>query len=756
RDLDAKLFRINNLDYLLARMASESGDHPTAASEFHRVIHRRSILSEYAIWHLSRLFRDSGNRTMERVYLDQLAAMFPDSVLNLASSNRTARSWIEDEDFPRAVAEFEFLSATGTKNQRDASSLRRENQALQANAYLGTGQTDRARELFRTLIAEVQNPQQPDDYALEAARGLDAIDGGNENIGRNAPKLDEAEHMLRAGIYQFNRDFRQARLHYTAVINEHPASTPIPEATFQIGRGLAQRGEFAEAFRWFERLLEQFPEHSLAGDALLQAASAYARTGKHREAVSRYQRYIDQYPDDERADRAYLNIIDVLRDQGQETEALKRSELTQKVFKGKVGEAQALFASARLYLAREDWKSASEALGRLSSLPDLGGSRVPGGTSAAEVTFLLGYADEQVRNYDSAIDRYLALPDGRDQYYGWRATLRLRELAQGPATKPLIENRIDAIASASNTKDPKARKEQLHSLLRMTVDEQQRRDLLERLKSVYQDMEAYKKLPATKNFKGGRKELLSAAPPAPSNRNERIANELAFLGLFDEAAPRLQRVGKAAVPELAHAFLIGGRADRAVSIAESEWRNIPSDFQIELMPRENILRLYPAPYRDSLRVTTAERLVDPRLLLAIMRQESRFQPDVKSVAAARGLMQFISTTSTRIAGELGIDAFRQNDLYDPPIAILFAAQYTDGLFRMFPDQPPAVAASYNGGEDNMKRWMDRSRSMSPDRYVPEIAFSQSKDYVYKVMANYRVYTVFYDRDLNQIDPLTAK
>ena len=39
----------------------------------------------------------------------------------------------------------------------------------------------------------------------------------------------------------------------------------------------------------------------------------------------------------------------------------------------------------------------------------------------------------------------------------------------------------------------------------------------------------------------------------------------------------------------------------------------------------------------------------------------------------------------------------------------------------------------------MKRWLTRSQSDLPDRYVPEIVFSQSKDYVYKVMANYRVY-----------------
>ena len=188
-------------------------------------------------------------------------------------------------------------------------------------------------------------------------------------------------------------------------------------------------------------------------------------------------------------------------------------------------------------------------------------------------------------------------------------------------------------------------------------------------------------------------------------------------------------------------------AYKAVGFAEPLWKNIPADYQIELIPREEIELLYPAPYAEFFSKYAVPRNVDPRFLLSIVRQESRYQPSVKSYAAARGLMQFISTTSEKIAGELGRSGFEQNELYDPATAILFGSQYTSNLFKLFPNQPQAVAASYNGGEDNMKRWMKRSKSDVADRYVPEIAFSQSKDYVYKVMANYRIYQMFYDVDL---------
>lgn len=112
------------------------------------------------------------------------------------------------------------------------------------------------------------------------------------------------------------------------------------------------------------------------------------------------------------------------------------------------------------------------------------------------------------------------------------------------------------------------------------------------------------------------------------------------------------------------------------------------------------------------------------------------------------MMQFISTTSEKVAAKLGLKDFDQDELYDPATAVLFGSQYTADLFGIFPDQPDAVAASYNGGEDNMQRWLKRSRSKISGLYVPEIAFSQTKDYVYKVMANYRIYRLFYDENLN--------
>ncbi|HEY0545978.1 MAG TPA: hypothetical protein VGC91_11420, partial [Pyrinomonadaceae bacterium] len=69
--------------------------------------------------------------------------------------------------------------------------------------------------------------------------------------------------------------------------------------------------------------------------------------------------------------------------------------------------------------------------------------------------------------------------------------------------------------------------------------------------------------------------------------------------------------------------------------------------------------------------------------------------------------------------------------------------------RLFPDLPEAVIASYNGGEDNVARWLKRSGHTDGGLLASEVGFSETKGYVFKVMANYRAYKQLYTSDLRR-------
>jgi soluble lytic murein transglycosylase len=753
------VFEANNYNYLLARLSDRTGDMATAAANYQAVVNADSVLKEYALWHLSQIARGTGNLLLERTYLQRIAEFSPDSLRAAAAKSRLARSWFESASYDQVIKMLTAPQpAPSPTDVRRAEQAKRQNLVLLGDAYLKSGDAAKAKDIYTRLVTEISNPAQPDDFALAAAKALDALDTQQRPAGSAAQPLPDFEHLRRASIYQFNRDFNDARKHYAAIVENFPTSGIVPDAMFQIGRGYAQEGNLNEAVNWYERVQEQFPDHPVVKDALLQAASAYSRLGKYREAVSRYQKFIDTYKDDERLDRAYLNIVDALRDSRQDADALKWATTTQEVFKGKQAEAQALFDQAKIYLSQSDFQNSLAALEKLRTMSDLGGATAPGGTNAAEVAFLRGFVLENLGRFREAVEVYLSIPDGRNEYYGGRSTERLRLLAANEAARPIIKAKLaELTAPASKEKD--AQRRDLQAAIRLADSVEERRKLLDSLKTIYQDLPAYRSVPHFEMLKIGRDQARTRKPSNDAaSRGRAIADELLFLGLYDEAGPEVEagyrpkEAPPAGAPKtdldytIAVIYNRGDRADRSAAFIEPSWK-MPADYQFELIPRDIAEMLYPVPYVDPLVKFGPPRDVDPRYLLSIMRQESRFRADVKSYAAARGLMQFISSTSDRIATELGRKNFVQDDLYDPATAILFGSQYLGNLFKMFPQQPEAVAASYNGGEDNMKRWMSRSRSDQPDRYVPEIVFAQSKDYVYRVMANYRVYQYLYDSNL---------
>jgi soluble lytic murein transglycosylase len=248
-----------------------------------------------------------------------------------------------------------------------------------------------------------------------------------------------------------------------------------------------------------------------------------------------------------------------------------------------------------------------------------------------------------------------------------------------------------------------------------------------------------------------------------------LAAELLFLGLYDEGATELRlegiprasdetgdddavRPAPAATGDAAYTMAVysnrGDQGWHAIKFGESMARTIPQDYRLELLPRDLAELIYPAPYRDLLNRYAGKNGIDSRLVLSLARQESRFNPSVKSGAAARGLLQFINETALRLAEQEGMKNFELDDVYEPEVAIRLAAREVANLLKQFPDNPYAVAASYNTYDTNVERWIFRSRSTDIDRFTVEVALPETKDYVAKVMNNYWAYQQLYNRDLN--------
>jgi soluble lytic murein transglycosylase len=771
RASDPGAFALNNYDYLMARLSDRRGDQSAAAANYLSVINRGSLLRGYALWHLSQFARSTGDLVLERERLRQLLASGPGNRLFEAATMRLARSFFESADYAAAVQALRALTESGNASTARAAL------ALTGEAYLRSDKRMEAAAVFSKLLTQMPDPTRPDDFALAAVRGLDALDA----VSAKEATLAETDHLLRASVEQFNRDFDGARSHYLAVIEGHAESSNVPDALYQIGRGFYQQARYGEALKYLQRVEKDYAPSSSARDALGLEAATFIRLRRIDQAIDTYKQFIDRYPGASNPERTNLNIIDALRDAGRDDQALEWVRQTRASFQNQIGSTLALFAQAKIHLARGNWAAAITDLDELQSTSDLGGTRLPVGTSTTEVAFLRGFTLEQLGRIDEAVTVYLSIPEGRNEYYGYRANARLRALDADAGSHSVIVARLTALQAGLERQlksgQIEAARVAAQTALRLTSDAVIRKELLGQLRRAYDASPAYR-LPSFKLLNPGRQSVLTDKSLSNPPAKEAVADELLFLGLYDEGLPELAAIQPAAAsqfappknpdsftsaPSIASAPQSAGDFDYTVAIyslrgnlpypavrfAESVWRTVPSDYVMALAPAELNELLYPAPYRETLLKETAARSLDPRFLLSIARQESRFRSEAKSVAAARGLMQFISSTADDVAKTLGRRDFQQDDLYDPDTAIQFGAQYLSSLFKQFPSMPEAVAAAYNGGAENMARWIARSHGNDPQRYVPEIGFSQSKDYVFRVMSNYWMYQELYSDQLRR-------
>ena len=154
-------------------------------------------------------------------------------------------------------------------------------------------------------------------------------------------------------------------------------------------------------------------------------------------------------------------------------------------------------------------------------------------------------------------------------------------------------------------------------------------------------------------------------------------------------------------------------------------------------------------FRSEILAAAKPRKVDPRFVLAIMKQESSFRPGAKSPSAARGLLQLVFDTALKYNKKAGYANLKPDDLYVPGTNIAIGCEYIADLKKEFGGLYEAIAASYNGGEDNAARWLNRTKPKDPGVFTSEIGFAETKNYVVKVMTNYRMYRDLYDEDLNR-------
>ena len=134
---------------------------------------------------------------------------------------------------------------------------------------------------------------------------------------------------------------------------------------------------------------------------------------------------------------------------------------------------------------------------------------------------------------------------------------------------------------------------------------------------------------------------------------------------------------------------------------------------------------------------------EPAFVLAITRQESSFDPNARSFAGARGMMQLLPSTAASVARRQGME-YSASRLDDPDYNMKLGASFLGQLTSDFDGSYVLATAAYNAGPGRPPQWIatcgdPRGGASDPADFIECIPFSETRDYVMRVMENVQIY-----------------
>lgn len=159
-----------------------------------------------------------------------------------------------------------------------------------------------------------------------------------------------------------------------------------------------------------------------------------------------------------------------------------------------------------------------------------------------------------------------------------------------------------------------------------------------------------------------------------------------------------------------------------------------------------------APYGETVRPAAQNQSLDDAWVYGLMRQESRFITNAKSNVGASGLMQLMPATAKWVAKKIGLRDFSHGRVNDTETNVLLGTTYMRLVMENLDNHPVLASAAYNAGPGRARKWR-ADRPLEGAIYAETIPFSETRDYVKKVMSNAVYYSAIFN---GKADSLKAR
>jgi len=157
--------------------------------------------------------------------------------------------------------------------------------------------------------------------------------------------------------------------------------------------------------------------------------------------------------------------------------------------------------------------------------------------------------------------------------------------------------------------------------------------------------------------------------------------------------------------------------------------------------------LYPFPYLETIVKWSNKRELNTVLVTALIRQESRFMPKIKSVVGATGLMQVMPKTGEETAKKINLVSYDLENVNDN---VNLGTHYLDFTHKEYKNNSMLAVASYNAGPNAVSRWLKQFGFDDVDAFVDKIPYPETRGYVESVFENYWNYLQIYNPEVSQL------
>lgn len=240
---------------------------------------------------------------------------------------------------------------------------------------------------------------------------------------------------------------------------------------------------------------------------------------------------------------------------------------------------------------------------------------------------------------------------------------------------------------------------------------------------------------------------MSASPRETGRATQMVNTWMAAIDLLrdagfpDHASAEADRIVAAAGRDTATLYAL------AEALAERGYSRRAIGIGMRLQkgpPNQRLLRiLFPFPYRTLITEEARARDLDPFIAAALIRQESMFEARITSLAGARGLMQIMPATGSKLAAAVGLKEWHPAVLYQPEINVHLGTRYLTQHMHNYDGSLPSVFSAYNAGAHRVKWWSEFPEYEDEELFTERIPYAETRGYVKILTRNRALYAGLY-------------